>query len=88
MDMQVFRQKIDEIDKSLVELFEKRMALSEEIAVFKKENNMPIYDQKREEQKLSELSAMVSDDKKIYLKELYSLIFTLSRSVQEKIINA
>ena len=87
MNMQDFRQKIDEIDRSLVELIEKRMDLSVEIGIYKKENNIAIYDPKREEEKLTELCALVKKGKESYIKEIYTLIFDLSRLAQEKIIN-
>ena len=42
------RLQIDEIDKQMAILFEKRMNIVKEIANYKKDNNYPIYDQSRE----------------------------------------
>ena len=42
------RIKIDEIDKKMRELFEARMEAVKGVAEFKKENAMPIFDEKRE----------------------------------------
>ncbi|SBO16760.1 Chorismate mutase [Carnobacterium divergens] len=42
------RNEIDELDKQLVELFEKRMALVTEIGKIKQKNNLPIFDESRE----------------------------------------
>ena len=46
------RQLINEIDKKIVELFEQRMLISKEIALYKKENNLPIFDEQREKEVL------------------------------------
>lgn len=42
------RNKINEIDNKLVALFEARMKAVEEVAAYKKENNLPIFDEARE----------------------------------------
>lgn len=41
------RKQIDEIDNDLLELLSKRMRVSDEIGVYKKEHNMPILQEKR-----------------------------------------
>ena len=43
MDLSEIRQNIDKIDEELVRLFCERMALSAQVADYKKANNMPIY---------------------------------------------
>ncbi|MDO4499828.1 MAG: chorismate mutase [Erysipelotrichaceae bacterium] len=42
------RIEIDEIDQKFVELFERRMEIVTKVAQYKKENSMPIFDEKRE----------------------------------------
>ena len=87
MDMQELRQRIDEIDNGLVDLFQRRMDVSAEIALYKQENNIPIHDPARERQKLYELSDKVKEDRQAYVTALYSLLFELSRADQERILN-
>ena len=48
MDLQKSRSDISQIDEQIVSLFQKRMAISKEIAQYKKENRLPIYDPERE----------------------------------------
>ena len=48
MDLKDTRQKIDEIDEKLLPLFIERMSLSNEVAKYKKEHNMPILNKTRE----------------------------------------
>jgi chorismate mutase/prephenate dehydratase len=87
MDLQDLRQKIDEIDDELVRLFGQRMDVSAEIAQYKRQNNIPVFDPERERQKLYDLSAKVSKGREAYVIELYSLLFDLSRANQERILN-
>ena len=88
MDLQNLRKKIDEIDNDLIDLFQKRMDVSAEVALYKQKNNLPVYDPAREQQKLHEISCKVKKGGEAYITALYSLIFELSRTEQERIINS
>lgn len=44
------RDRIDEIDKKLMELFQERMNVVVEVAKYKKENNLPIFNKEREDE--------------------------------------
>ena len=48
MDLLECRNEIDKIDKELVELFEKRMNVAVNVAKYKIENNIPIFNGARE----------------------------------------
>ncbi|MCL2243167.1 MAG: chorismate mutase [Treponema sp.] len=86
MDLQEFRRQIDNIDDDIIRLFQQRMDISAEIAQYKKQNNMPVYDPARERQKLFDLSGK-DPGRSAYITALYSLIFELSRADQERILN-
>ena len=88
MDLQSLRQRIDEIDDDIVRLFQQRMDVSAEIAQYKRQNNMPVFDPERERQKLYDVCCKVNEDRKAYVSELYSLLFTLSRAEQQRILNS
>ena len=47
------RNKIDEIDNKIVELFKERMKIIKDVSLFKKANNLPIFDPQREIQMLN-----------------------------------
>ena len=49
MELNELRNQIDQIDKEMAVLFEKRMKIVKQIGEYKKENNLPILDKKREE---------------------------------------
>ena len=84
MNLNEIRWQIDKIDSDLVALFNKRMALSAQVADYKKENNMPIYVPAREREILQEVANQAGPDMANYTRVLYSMIFELSRSYQSK----
>ena len=84
MDLSAIREQIDAVDSELVKLFVKRMALSAEVADYKKENHMPIHVPAREREILQDVAEKAGHDMANYTRVLYSLIFELSRSYQSK----
>jgi len=84
MDLKDFRSQIDEIDNALVDLFVKRMKISEQVADYKKANNMPIYVPAREREILKDVAEKAGPEMANYTRVLYSMIFELSRSYQSK----
>ncbi len=84
MDITQLREKIDNIDNQLVNLFTQRMEITRDIAAYKKENDLPIYVPARERQKLQEVAKLAGPDMDDYTRVLYSMIFELSRSYQSK----
>lgn len=79
-----YRIEIDEIDKKLVELLDKRMRVSEKIGRYKKENNLPVLDAAREREKLDKITDMANDDMASYTRLLYNLIMDMSKDHQRK----
>ena len=84
MELKALRNEIDTIDDELVQLFAKRMEVSEKIADYKKANNMPILVPAREREKLLDVAQKAGPDMANYTRVLYSMIFELSRSYQSK----
>ena len=84
MELKELRNEIDLIDDELVQLFNKRMQLSAQVADYKKEHNMPIHVPAREREILQDVAAKSSPDLANYARVLYSMIFELSRSYQRK----
>lgn len=84
MDLSELRNKIDEIDADIVRLFTARMDISAQVADFKRENNLPIYVPSRERSILQDVAEKAGPDMANYTRVLYSMIFELSRSYQQK----
>ncbi|MBQ7957935.1 MAG: chorismate mutase [Clostridia bacterium] len=86
--MEELRNKIDETDRELTRLFEERMKTASLIAEYKMENNLPVFDAERERKVINKVTSLVDDDFAGYTKSLYNTIFDLSRSYQNKKMNA
>ena len=54
IDLSISRQQIDEIDSQIVELFEKRMKVANDVANYKIETGKAVFDKEREEKKETE----------------------------------
>ena len=84
MELKDYRAQIDAVDDEIVRLFQERMAIAANIAAFKKENGLPILQSAREREKLADVTGKAREDMRSYLRVLYSLLFELSRTYQEK----
>ena len=84
MDLQDYRKEIDSIDNELVRLFGKRMAVSAQIADYKKEHGLPILVPAREREKLTDVAQQAGPEMANYTRVLFSMLFELSRSFQSK----
>jgi chorismate mutase / prephenate dehydratase len=80
------REKIDAADSMLIKGFTDRMKAAAEIAEYKKKNGLPVYDAAREEKKLLSVASLAGEEMGGYTKELYSLLFELSREYQNSLI--
>ena len=87
MKLEEIRNEIDSIDEELVSLFIRRMNCAEEVAKYKKENNLPILDASRERALLNKISDLAGEEFEGYTRTLYSTILSLSRSYQHKATN-
>ena len=84
MELKDYRAQIDAVDDEIVRLFQERMDIAANIASFKKENGLPILQSAREREKLADVTGKAREDMRSYLRVLYSLLFELSRTYQEK----
>ncbi len=83
MDIQQLRKQINDIDAQLVKNFDDRMNVALEIAKYKKENGLPVFDPAREREVLNRQVSAVDEDLAMYVKLLYNTLFDLSRSYQQ-----
>ena len=86
-DLETLRKEIDGIDRELVELLVKRMQVTEGIAEWKREQNRPIYDAKREKELLNRVEAMGGDTYGSYIRTLYESLTSLSRTNQHRLLD-
>jgi chorismate mutase/prephenate dehydratase len=88
MDLTELRREIDEIDKELTELLEKRMAVAEKVALYKLRSGKPVLDSGREKEVLEKASGAVQSERyKPYILDILSAVMAESRSMQEMLMD-
>ena len=84
LDLEEIRSKIDQIDRKLIELIEERLEIVREVALYKKENNMKIFDRKREEEVIDKnLSNVKNEELKHYIEIILKDIMDSSKEYQK-----
>lgn len=87
-DLKELREKIDAIDREIVSAFEKRMELSEEVALVKIDAGRPVLDPAREEEKLRSVAECTTN---VFTRrgavELFSQIMSISRKRQYQMLS-
>ena len=88
-DLGALRGRIDEIDRQMVRLFEKRMQAAKGVAAYKIDHHMPVLDASREEAVLASRADMLEDPALSgELTALYRHIMAISRAEQQEILLA
>lgn len=87
MELTELRDKIDDIDKQIVELFCRRMKISHQVSEYKIEHSLPVLDAGRERRKLAKIAEMAGEEYATYACTLYNTVFEVSRAEQEKLMH-
>lgn len=83
-ELNALRDSVRQIDKDLLALFEKRVSLSKEIAQYKLKAELPIYDAKREEKNIRELSSLIEDSAvRDHFVSWYQMLMDISKKIQK-----
>ena len=85
MDLKDIRERIDETDDKLIELFCERMDLAAEVAAAKADTGKAVLDKSREREILARIRD-AAGDKARYADSLYNALFALSRSYQDTLL--
>ena len=84
-DLEKARAEINAVDSEMVKLFERRMAIVKDIAAFKKDNGLPVFDPEREARLLETNSARISDPAlREYYASFLEKILELSKAYQRR----
>ena len=87
MDLTDLREQIDGIDQQIVELYERRMDISRQVAEYKIETGKKVFDKEREEEKLRKVKSLTSDEFSRHgVEELFEQIMSMSRKLQYKML--
>ena len=83
------REKISSIDKEIAQLFEQRMDAVKVVAEYKKNNNLPIFDEKRENELLTNNCSLISNNEYInYYRSFQKEVMNVSKQYQQSLINS
>lgn len=82
MELSEIRPQIDAINKQMLELFEKRMALCREVALYKEANGMEVFVPAREAAILDWVDSAASSELQPYAKAFFNAVLQLSRDYQ------
>lgn len=84
LNLNNLRNEIDEIDKSILELFQRRMDLCIQVAEYKKNNNLPIFQSGREQEILDRVKEEAPEDLKDASASLIATIMEISKILQQR----
>lgn len=86
--MEQFREQIDILDESIQNLFLERMQTVEKVALYKKENNLPVYDEERERTIIKKnVDRIDNPDLASLYEEFYKKMLEVSKKYQERILD-
>lgn len=81
--LEELRVQLDQIDDQIVELYEKRMNVCEQVGEYKIQNGRKVFDKQRENSKLQNVESRVSTEfNKKGIRELYEQLMSMSRKLQ------
>jgi len=86
-DLRKWRQELDTIDTQMLILFEQRMRAAREIAEYKQNNGLQIFDEAREQHVMSDRIGKVSPELSAYTKKFVATLMELSRELQHETIH-
>ena len=84
MELNELRSEINQIDDEILRLFLRRMEVAGQVADYKRENNLPIYQPQREREILKKVADQAGPEQGGYARELFSMLMELSKRAQNK----
>ena len=86
--LEELRRELDEVDRELVRLFERRMAIAGQVAACKIAAGRPVLDRTREEAVLASRAAMLKNPAwEADVRKLFETLMALSRREQQRIMD-
>lgn len=87
MDLLELRQQIDVIDSQIVDLYEKRMDVSRQVAEYKISTGKKVFDKQREAEKLAKVKSLTHNEFNSHgVEELFEQIMSMSRKLQYRLL--
>ncbi len=87
MDLLELRERIDTIDRQIVDLYEQRMDVSRQVAEYKIATGKKVFDRQREKEKLEKVKSQTHNDFNRHgIEELFEQIMSMSRKLQYRLL--
>ena len=81
------REQLDEIDREIVSLYERRMSICGQVGEYKVETGRKVFDREREKEKLQDVESMASSEfNRKGIRELYQQLMSMSRKLQYRLL--
>jgi len=81
--MEQYREIIDDLDNKIMELLVNRLSIVKDIGLYKKQNNIPVLDVKREQLIFDKIDKKYEDkDSNNFLKSIYSKMMVETKKIQ------
>ncbi len=84
MSLENLREEINQIDEKLLDLFTKRLQISREVALYKQEHNLPVFQAGREDQIIEKVRDNSPDEFKNSSEVLFKNIMDISKCRQQQ----
>ena len=87
-DIKESRAEIDALNRELVEKFCRRMDVAADVADYKREHGLPVYDRTREREILADMAELAGEDYRYYAKIFFTVMMDLSKARQSSLLAA
>ena len=87
-DIQESRAEIDALNRELVEKFCRRMDVAADVADYKREHGLPVYDRTREREILADMADLAGPEYRYYAKIFFTVMMDLSKARQSSLLAA
>ena len=85
-DIKDSRAEIDALNRELVEKFCRRMDVAADVAAYKRERGLPVYDRTREREILADMADLAGEDYRYYAKTFFTVMMDLSKARQSALL--
>lgn len=86
MEIEVLRKQINDINRQMLDLFNRRMEVSADIARYKEQHGLPILDEKREAEILRTIAENANENYRFETAEMFRTLMNLSKMYQLNIL--
>lgn len=81
--MEQYREIIDDLDNKIMELLVNRLLIVKDIGLYKKQNNIPVFDVKREQLIFDKIDKKYdNEDSNKFLKTIYAKMMVETKKIQ------